>query len=76
MSGCGNSYRILFHQKLSKSVSIFRNEYSENSPVEGAHQCIMANRESGSVQKEIPARWNFNPAGNVIYDMLIQVCKG
>ncbi len=54
--------------------AIFGNEYSESSPVEGSHQCIMANRESGSVQKEIPAKWNFNPAGNVVYDMLIQVC--
>lgn len=53
--------------------AIFGNEYSESSPVEGAHQCITALRKSGNVQKEIPARWNFNPAGKMAYDMIVQV---
>ncbi len=56
--------------------AIFGNEYSENSPVEGVQQCIAALRESGNVQKEIPARWNFNPPGKIAYDMIVQVCGG
>ena len=52
---------------------IFGNEYSSQSPVEGAEQCIRNVRENMN-PFERHLRWDFNSWEGVIYDMLIQEC--
>ncbi|MCR5212897.1 MAG: hypothetical protein K6E10_00630 [Eubacterium sp.] len=58
--------------KLAGHKIIFANEYMEESPVEGALQCINDVRARFD-PKEMHLLWDFNPAQGVSYDMLIQL---
>ena len=57
----------------SKAV-IFGNEYMPESPVEGAHQCILNVRDNYS-PVERTLEWEFNREAGITYDMMIQICK-
>ncbi|MBR5179228.1 MAG: hypothetical protein IKW90_10580 [Lachnospiraceae bacterium] len=61
--------------RSAKDFAVFGNEYSENSPVEGACRCIEAVRDAGVIS-ETKAIWDFNPKENVKYEMLLQVVRG
>ena len=60
--------------KAAAGCVIFGNEYMPESPVEGAHQCIMDVRTHYDPE-EYHLEWNFNRAEGITYDMLIQVCS-
>lgn len=62
--------------KVTEDCVIFGNEYIKEHPVEGAYQCIYAVQKSGSIIKELEAKWNFNRKENIVYNMLLQVCQG
>lgn len=61
--------------KVTGDCVIFGNEYIKEHPVEGAYQCINAVQKSGSKIKELEAKWNFNRRENIVYNMLLQVCR-
>ncbi len=63
----------VLYRNASKAV-IFGNEYMPESPVEGAHQCILNVRDNYS-PIERTLEWEFNREAGVKYDMLIQICK-
>ncbi|WP_173472372.1 hypothetical protein [Eubacterium ruminantium] len=57
----------------SKEKIYFGNEYMPDSPVEGADQCIRDVRDRYS-PSETQLIWDFNPAEEKKYNMLIQIC--
>ena len=57
---------------FADKIVIFGNENIPESPVEGAHQCILYAREYMTpAEKHI--KWDFNPSEGIFYDMLIQI---
>ncbi len=58
--------------RAAKETIIFGNEFSGDRPVEGADRCI---RDIRSTMKptELHLCWEFDRAGGIVYDMLMQI---